>query len=63
MEAADFLSRVAIFSKLERSKLEPLATKLRRRTFQRGEVIFHQGDPGRPAALLGRGDGEEFTHI
>ena len=46
MEQADFLSKVAIFSQLERSELEPLATKLRRRTFQRGEVIFHQGDPG-----------------
>ena len=55
MEAADFLSRVAIFSKLERSKLEPLATKLRRRTFQRGEVIFHQGDPGDRLHFLAEG--------
>ena len=46
MGTADFLRKVAIFSQIDASKLEPLATKLRRRTFQRGEVIFHQGDPG-----------------
>ena len=46
MGPADFLSNMAIFSQLEREELEPLATKLRRRNFQRGEVIFHQGDPG-----------------
>ena len=46
MGAAEFLSKVAIFSQLELPELEPLATKLRRRSFQKGEVIFHQGDPG-----------------
>ena len=46
MGAAEFLSKVAIFPQLELPELEPLATKLRRRSFQKGEVIFHQGDPG-----------------
>ena len=46
METSNFLSSVAIFSRLEPADLEPLAVKLRRRSFQRGEVIFHQDDPG-----------------
>ncbi len=46
METANSLSKVAIFSQLGPSDLEPLAARLRRRTFQRGEVIFHQDDPG-----------------
>ena len=46
MERASFLSGVAIFSQLEQTHLEDLTTKLRHRTYQRGEVIFHQDDPG-----------------
>ena len=46
METLDFLNKVAIFSQVESSELEPLVTRLRRRTFHRGEVIFHQDDPG-----------------
>ena len=46
MEASSFLRRLAFFGQLEPSVLDTLATKLRRRNFQRGEVIFHQDDPG-----------------
>ena len=46
MDSVNFLTTVGIFSKLQPSTLEPLASKLRRRTYQRGEVIFHQDDPG-----------------
>ena len=46
MATSDFLKRVSILSQVESVHLEPLAAKLRRRTFQRGEVIFHQDDPG-----------------
>ena len=46
MASTDFLSSIGIFSHLEPAELEPLAANLRRRTFQRGEVIFHQDDPG-----------------
>ena len=46
MESATFLSSVGICSRLEPLELAPLAAHLRRRTFQRGEVIFHQDDQG-----------------
>ena len=46
MDTIDFLSNVGIFSHLNHSELEPLAAKMRRRSYQRGEVIFHQDDPG-----------------
>ena len=46
MEMVNFLSEVAIFSHLDPSDLDTLASKLRRRTFQKDEVIFHQDDPG-----------------
>ena len=46
MNNANFLHSVALFSHLSPSQLEPVAEKLRRRTFQKGKVIFHQDDPG-----------------
>ena len=45
MERPKFLSSVGVFRGLEASELDPLEAKLRRRSFQRGEVIFHQDDP------------------
>ena len=46
METGEILTRVAIFSHLTPKEIAPLVSKLRRRTFERGEVIFHQEDPG-----------------
>ena len=46
MDTAEFLSQIDIFSKVSRGDLVPLGEKLRRRTYQRGEVIFHLDDPG-----------------
>ena len=45
-DSSQFLTRVGIFSRVDPSELEILAAGLRRRTYQRGEVIFHQDDPG-----------------
>ena len=45
MVSADFLTTVPIFSNLTPEDLNPLAIKLRRHGYQRGEVIFHQYDP------------------
>ena len=42
MVTADFLVTAPIFSNLEPDDLVPLAGKLRRRGYQKGEVIFHQ---------------------
>lgn len=55
MDNLSFLRSVAIFSQLAPSELEPLAEKLRRRTFQKGEVIFHEDDPGDRLYFLGEG--------
>ena len=46
MAADSFLSRVEIFAHIDPEILAPLEVQLRRRTFQKGEVIFHQDDPG-----------------
>ena len=45
MVSAEFLTTVSIFSDLNPEQLRPLTSKLRRRQYQRGEVIFHQDDP------------------
>ena len=45
MVSLEFLKSVSIFANLEPEKLQSLPDKLRRRHYQRGEVIFHQDDP------------------
>ncbi len=46
MADVEFLSQVSIFAHLEPERLQPLTDKLRPRRYQRGEVIFHEDDPG-----------------
>ena len=46
MADVEFLSQVSIFARLEPERLQPLTDKLRTRRYQRGEVIFHEDDPG-----------------
>lgn len=55
MEQANFLSNVAIFSHLNASDLGSLGSKLRRRTFQKGEVLFHQDDTGDRLHFVAKG--------
>jgi CRP/FNR family transcriptional regulator, cyclic AMP receptor protein len=43
---ADALARCLLFAGLDRGGLEGLASEMRARRFRRGEVLFHQGDPG-----------------
>ena len=45
MVSLEFLKSVPIFANLEPEELRSLPDKLRRRHYQRGEVIFHQDDP------------------
>lgn len=40
------LARVRLFRGVDQAVLERLARGLRARRFRRGEVVFHQGDPG-----------------
>ena len=44
--AIEALRRCPLFENATADMLDPLASRLRRRTFRRNEVIFHQGDPG-----------------
>jgi CRP/FNR family cyclic AMP-dependent transcriptional regulator len=46
MEDSTFLARVPLFASLKPDHLAELAGKLRVRSYRRGEVIFHQDDPG-----------------
>jgi len=40
------LAQVPLFAELPPDRLRELAQMCRRRTYQRGETIFHKGDPG-----------------
>ena len=42
----EFLANVPIFESLSPEELRPLGEKMRPRKYQRGEVVFHQDDPG-----------------
>jgi CRP-like cAMP-binding protein len=44
-----------LFERAEDAALVDVARHLRRRRFRRGEVIFHQGDPGDALHLVGSG--------
>jgi CRP/FNR family transcriptional regulator, cyclic AMP receptor protein len=44
--AIEALARCPLFVQADERILQSLANRLRRRRFRRGEVIFHQGDPG-----------------
>jgi CRP/FNR family cyclic AMP-dependent transcriptional regulator len=44
-----------LFARADEDALADIARRLRRRRFRRGEVIFHQGDPGDALHLVGSG--------
>ena len=46
MVTIQFLAKVPIFENLSEEQLLPLGEKMRTRKYQRGEVVFHQDDPG-----------------
>ncbi len=53
--AVEALSQVRLFVGLDRSTLARLASGIRIRRFRRGEVLFHQGDPGDALFILTTG--------
>lgn len=55
MEDAMFLARVPLFASLKADHLAELAGKLRVRNYRRGEVIFHQDDPGADLYIIKSG--------
>lgn len=66
--AAEALGRCPLFAGLGRESLEAMTRSLRNRRFRRGEVLFHEGDPGDALFVVASGavkvvvpseDGEE----
>jgi CRP/FNR family transcriptional regulator, cyclic AMP receptor protein len=64
------LGQMVLFAELPPSRLAELAQMVRRRTYRRGETIFHKGDPGNSLYLITDGQvkivlpsdtGEEMT--
>ena len=53
--AVNALARCLLFEHASRPILESLASRLRKRRFRRGEVIFHQGDPGDALHIVASG--------
>jgi len=51
----DALARSVVLRGLAREELEQLAQTMRRRTYRRGEVVFHQGDPGESLHVVCQG--------
>jgi CRP/FNR family transcriptional regulator, cyclic AMP receptor protein len=52
---AGALARVRLFSGLDTVELEELAQSMRTRRFRRGEIIFHEGDPGDALFIVASG--------
>lgn len=49
------LGRCRLFAGLEPGQIDTVATGLRSRRFRRGEVLFHQGDPGDSLFVIAAG--------
>ncbi len=59
---ADTLAKSPLLRGLPSEALGRLAAVARRRTYRRGEVIFHQGDPGDTLFVLEAGRVKVFTY-
>jgi len=55
MEDADFLGRVPLFASSQPVHLSEIVQKLTTRNYRRGEVIFHQDDPGSALHIIKKG--------
>ncbi|MEP7157980.1 MAG: Crp/Fnr family transcriptional regulator [Chloroflexota bacterium] len=53
--AVEVFGRSPLFEQASREIMESLAGRLKRRRFRRGEVIFHQGDPGDSLHIVASG--------
>jgi CRP/FNR family cyclic AMP-dependent transcriptional regulator len=53
--AAEALSRCRLFAGMSEESLRAIAATLRTRRFRRGEVLFHEGDPGDALFIVASG--------
>jgi CRP-like cAMP-binding protein len=51
-DPVELLRGVPLFAGLEPRQLAVVATRMRRRSFRRGEVVFHRGDPAGPMHVI-----------
>jgi CRP-like cAMP-binding protein len=56
MSYSELLSQVPLFSSLGSDDLERLSASLQPRRYNRGEIIFHQGDVGTDLYILRKGE-------
>ena len=57
-EEVELLKKVPLFSKIEAAKLKLLAFTSQRMTFQPGQELCHQGDPGDAAYVIITGEAD-----
>lgn len=55
MKDIDLLAHVPLFASLKPDRLDELATKLKPRSYRRGETIFHQDDPAATIHIIKSG--------
>ncbi|HEX5749324.1 MAG TPA: Crp/Fnr family transcriptional regulator [Archangium sp.] len=56
MSYSELLSQVPLFSSLGSDDLERLSASLQPRRYERGEIIFHQGDVGTDLYIIRKGE-------
>lgn len=56
MSYSELISQVPLFSSLGSDDLERLSASLRPRRYERGEIIFHQGDVGTDLYIIREGE-------
>ncbi len=61
-EEVEILRNIPLFAKLEPAKLKLLAFTSQRLTFEAGQPLFQQGDPGDAAYIVLDGEAEVMIH-
>ena len=62
MKNIDFLQQTALFADINAAQLQTIAQHIIPRTFKQGEIIFHEGDPGRFLYLVQSGQVRIFIN-
>ena len=63
MNNADFLANVPLFSLMKRDDLERIAQSARRHSFDKGDVIIHEGDPDNRLFVIISGSVEVIKNL
>jgi CRP/FNR family transcriptional regulator, cyclic AMP receptor protein len=55
------VARIPLFAGMQQADIVRLATRMRRRSYRQGDVIFHKGDPGSTLYVVEQGQVKIFT--